>query len=281
MKSQKEKIKMSFGKKAKVKQTDWTIGGRDISNTAVPLYQENLQKIADYNLGGEMDKYMNKYYGLNSDRNNEFLTAYQRATGKQTGNNYAATSGGYSSSGQRQYDDLQKYYDHLAASLQDYGVTGAANLAQAGYGNLLQANNAYNNAYGLGENYSKIDQANDLIDQENKNWYSNALSGVGGALSAIPTPFTKAIGGAMMLGGAGTKLDTSNAWEVLGNNQAGAAARQAQLGNLTGAGAGLGQGYLGFMDNFNNNNGQWWTAGKGNLNYLARNIMKPQKEEGQ
>lgn len=37
-----------MAKEAKIKQTDWTTGGRDISNKAIPYYQEGLDQLHDY-----------------------------------------------------------------------------------------------------------------------------------------------------------------------------------------------------------------------------------------
>ena len=212
-----------MAKQAKLPQTDWTRGGRDISNTAIPLYQSNLQRMDTYlsDPQAALDSYLNKYYGANAIQNQDFLNAYNRAMGQRTGANYAATGGGYTSSGQRAYDDSQKYYNDLASRLNQYGISTSYNMANQDYQNMLNANSAYHNAYGLGKNYSNIEQQNALADQQNKNWFSSALSGVGNAAMAI-APFTGvaapfvAGAGALASGvGGATALDTSNAMNTM------------------------------------------------------------------
>ena len=91
-----------MAKQAKIPQTEWTRGGRDISNTAIPLYQSNLQRMDEYlqDPTARMDMYMNKYYGPNSVDTQDLIRAYNRAMGNATGQNYSATTGGYTSSGQ-------------------------------------------------------------------------------------------------------------------------------------------------------------------------------------
>ena len=130
-----------MGKKAKKIQTDYTTGGRDISNTAIPLYQKNLNLISEYNSDPTrtIDMYKNKYY-TNTANQSDFLTDYNRAMTNKTNANYSATGGGYSSSGQRAYDDAQRYWNDRAARLEDYGVQSAASMAQNYYNNLLNAN---------------------------------------------------------------------------------------------------------------------------------------------
>ena len=37
-----------MGKQAKIPQTDYTIGGRDISNTAIPYYKKGVTQLGNY-----------------------------------------------------------------------------------------------------------------------------------------------------------------------------------------------------------------------------------------
>lgn len=209
-----------MAKQAKIKQTDYTKGGRDISNTAIPLYQSNLKRMDEYlqDPQAAMDAYLNKYYGKNAIQNQDFLRQYNRAMGQRTGANYAATGGGYTSSGQRAYDDQQRYYNDLASRLNQYGIGQSKNMAISDYNAMLSANPAYQTAYQQGQSYSNIDQYNDLVDQANNNWWSNAMSAGGKVLSAIPTPWTQAIGAGLQGAGALTSVDTSGAMNaVMGN----------------------------------------------------------------
>ena len=220
-----------MAKQAKLPQTDWTRGGRDISNTAVPLYKDSLGR-----LGGYLDdprkytqQYLDEYYGANAIQNQDFLRAYNRNMSNRTGANWAATGGGYSTSGQRAYDDQQRYYNDLASRLQQYGINSARNMYQGDVNNELNAQQAYNAAYGLGKNYSNIEQQNALADQQNKNWFSSALSGIGNAAMAIApftgvaAPFVAGAGALASGAGAGTSLDTTNAMNTMasiyGGNQ--------------------------------------------------------------
>lgn len=176
-----------MAKRAKKIQTDYTTGGHDISQTAIPLYQQNLTRMDNYlsDPTSTIDDYLNKYYS-NTSAQSDFLRNYNRAMSGTTANNYAATSGGYSSSGQRAYDDVQRYMNDYASRLYDYGVSSAANMAQNYYNNLLSANPYYQQAYSLGKDYSDIEQYNNAVNQANKNWLSNITGAVGGVLSAFP-----------------------------------------------------------------------------------------------
>lgn len=193
---------MAF-KRAKKKQTDYNIAGKAISDTAAPLYQQNLNRMDEYlsDPTARQDMYMNKYFNADNAENNDFLRNYQRAMANTTGNNYSATSGGYSSSGQRAYDDNQRYWNDLSSRLQGNNVANAYSMANNDYNNILNANASYQNAYGLGKAYSDVDQYNDMVNKSNRNWFSNIMSGVGGALSATNLPGAQLAGG--LLSGAG------------------------------------------------------------------------------
>lgn len=204
-----------MAKKAKKIQTDYTRGGRDISNTAIPLYQTILQQMADYNNNpsARIDEYLDKYY-TNTTAQNDFLREYNRAMANKTAQNYSATGGGYSSAGQRSYDDLQRYENKLASQLYDQGVANAAAMAQQDFSNLLNAGNAYNQAYNLGKGYSDIEQYNNMVKQNNK-WYNQigqVLPAVGSAIgSKFGGPVGSAIGGAIGNGlGGMMSVDTSD-----------------------------------------------------------------------
>lgn len=226
---------MAF-KRSKKKQTDYNIGGKAISDTAIPLYQKNLTRMDDYlsDPTARQDEYMNKYFSTDNAQNSDFLRNYQRAMANVTGNNYSATSGGYSSSGQRAYDDNQRYWNDLGSRLQGNNVSTAYSMANQDYQNMLGANSSYQNAYGLGKAYSDVDQYNDLVDQSNKNWYSNVMSTIGQGLSAIPDPLTSTIGAALQIGGNFTSNnagDLVDSMSGLGENNRATAGGTSSLGN--------------------------------------------------
>ena len=193
----------------KVKQTDYTKGGRDISNTAIPLYQNNLTRMDEY-LADPMaaqDEYMNKYYNANTAQNTDFRRAYQRDMAKMTANNYAATNGGYSSLGNRSYVDNQRNWNDAAARLYQQGVDSAYNMASQDYNNMLSANSAYANAYKLGEDYSRIDQFNDQVDQANSQGWNSLMDAAGEAGMKSGNPYAMAIGAALKVGAGMTRKD--------------------------------------------------------------------------
>lgn len=201
-------------KMAKKIQTDYTRGGKAISDTAIPYYQNTLTTLNDYiqNPYSTVDTILDKYYGNNAMQN-DFLRNYNRAMANTTANNFAATGGGFSSSGQRAYNDQQRYQNDLASRLQQYGVGQAFSGQQQLYNQALQATPAFQNAYNLGKEYSDIQQYNNLADQNNSflNQISGIGSGVGQVLSAIPTPWTQGIGAALQVGGNLGSTDVSQA----------------------------------------------------------------------
>ena len=204
-------------KKSKIKQTDYTRGGRDISNTAIPLYQDTLRAMGDYNNNTQsyIDSYLDKYYGANTARNNDFIRNYNRAMTNRAASNYSATGGGYSSAGQRAYDDSQRYYNDLASRMYDQGVSTSAQMAQNYYNNLLNGASTYNNAYKLGEDYSNIDQYNDQIDQSRNNWIGNVMNVAGDVGMSSGNPWGMAIGAALKTGSNFIGKDTTQAENLL------------------------------------------------------------------
>ncbi|MCM1324137.1 MAG: hypothetical protein NC218_08240 [Acetobacter sp.] len=216
-----------MAKVAKKIQTDYTTGGRDISNTAIPLYQENLGRVDQYlaDPTSTIDKYLDKYY-TNTSNESDFLRQYNRAMAGQTGRNYNATQGGYSSLNQMNYDDLQRYQNDLASRLRDYGVTSSAQLAQNYYNSLLAGNQTYNTAYGLGKDYSDIEQYNNAVKQHNK--FLNQLGGMAGTLgtvagAAVGGPVGAAMGNALGSAlGSTIQTDTSNVLGEVGRATGGA-----------------------------------------------------------
>lgn len=216
-----------MAKMAKDTQTDYTRGGKQISDTAIPLYTKNLERMDSYleNPSRSIDAYLDRYFNPeNTASYNDFLRNYTRQMANTTAHNYAATGGGYSTSGQRAYDDQQRYQNDLASRLREQGVGTAYTMANTDFSNLRGANADYYNAYNLGKSYSDIERYNNMVDQNNS--FLNQLSGVAGSagkvLSAIPTPWTMAIGGALQGASAIGSTDVSNLASALGAGSAGA-----------------------------------------------------------
>lgn len=262
---------MAF-KHAKKKQTDYNIGGKAISDTAIPLYQKNLTRMDEYlsDPTARQDMYLDKYYGANNVDQSDFLRNYKRAMGQTTANNYSATSGGYSSSGQRAYDDNQRYWNDEAARLRNQGVTSSYNMANQDYQNMVGANSSYLNAYGLGKAYSDVDQYNDAVNKANSNWYSGVMSSVGKGLQAIPNPWTQAIGAGLSAAGS---LTDNGAEDLLNSmNSSGSAAgniRSGEGGSSNDLGSAFQTGYTGIatlINDWKTGNKKYypkWAGGKG------------------
>lgn len=225
-----------MAKMAKQKQTDYTKGGRDVSNTAIPYWQNALGYADDYLADPTkyIDTYLNKYWSNNANQS-DFLRNYNRAMAGTTANNYAATQGGYSSAGKRAYNDQQYYQNDLASRLQTQGVKGASDMANSWYGNLLNTLPQYQAAYGAGKAYSDVDQYNYIAKQNNS--FGNQLASNAGAIGTIAgaalAPFTGgaslAIGSALGKGLQGAlSIDPSSALLAAG------------LGSSSGGSAGTG-----------------------------------------
>lgn len=201
-----------MAKEAKIKQTDWTTGGRDISNTAIPLYQEGLGQLGDYmsNVQNRLDPYLENYIDLaQASQKNDLMRSFYDATSKTTANNYNAMNGGYSSANQGTYDDVQRYYNDLASRLYTQGLESANTMANNEYNMLTGALNSYHNAYNLGERYSAIDQYNDMVDQANDNMWTGVLNTLGDIGMSIPNPWTMAIGAGLKTVGTAFGKDFS------------------------------------------------------------------------
>lgn len=245
-----------MAKQAKDTQTGWTRQGKRIADVASPLYEKNLLRMDDYlsDPTAAMQMYLDKYYNPNtSAQYSDFLRNYNRAMANTTANNYSATNGGYTSSGQRAYDDAQRYQNDLASRLQDYGVANAYQMAAGDYGNMLNANNAYHNAYGLGKAYSDIERYNNMVNQANGagNIAGNLMGGVGKVFSSIPLGWTQAAGAGLQGAGGLMSVDTSNLAAKLGAGSAQGAGSGTAGGLFGDTFANLGQGLVATANNPN------------------------------
>lgn len=227
-----------MAKMAKDTQTDYTRGGKQISDTAIPLYTKNLERMDSYleNPSRSIDAYLDRYFNPeNTASYNDFLRNYTRQMANTTAHNYAATGGGYSTSGQRAYDDQQRYQNDFAARLREQGIGAAYTMANTDFSNLRGANADYFNAYGLGKPYSDIERYNNMVDQNNSFWnqIGGVLPAVGSAVGSIWGPAGAAVGNAVGgLAGNAMSTDTSSLQSVLGaggTNQAAYNAAQGQM----------------------------------------------------
>ena len=239
-------------KEAKIKQTDWTKGGRDISNKAIPYYQEGLDQLHDYtkNVQNRLDPYIEKYINpATAAEQSDFMRNYQRAMGQQTAQNYAATGGGYSSANQLGYDDLQRYYNDYASRLYNQGLTAADQLANNEYDIIQGSLGAYGNAYKLGENYSNIDQYNDMVDQANSNVWTDWMNTLGNVGLASGNIYAMAAGAALKGVGKAFGKDFS-AMDGLRARATGTAANSGQYSNSASNRVGLDKGLIKILSQF-------------------------------
>lgn len=196
-------------KRSEIPQTDWTRQGKELADTAVPYWKENLNQLGSYmeNIQNRYDPYLKYVNAGQAAAQSDFMRNYQRAMGELTGNNYSATGGGYSSLGQRAYSDEQRYYNDLAARLYQQGLDWAADQAGQEWTMLTQTPNVWNQAYQKGQAYSNIDQYNQLVDEANSNWWSTPMDVLGNIGLSSGHPIGMAIGGALKLGSGLTSSD--------------------------------------------------------------------------
>lgn len=244
-------------KESKIAQTDYTRGGKKISDTAIPHYVDNLNQLDAYmkNIQNRLDPYMDYVNLSQAATQNDFLREYQKAMSKMTGNNYASTNGGYSSLNQQNYDDLQGYYDDLQSRYYAQGVNLATNLANQEWNMLAQTPTVWHNAYNAGKAYSDTERYNAMVDDYNSNAWTNIVSTLGDVGLASGNPWGMAAGAALKGVGTAFGKDFSAmdglrqaAAGVRDNNQY-SSGQSSTLGNLGGNLAG----YLQNFDWYNKN----------------------------
>lgn len=205
---------MALGKKQKATASQLERENQQLGRDAYTQMQPAIDRYGD--LASNPDEYrqqmINTYYDPNksaqwSDAQRQML----RTLGNATARNYNATHGGYSSSGNRAYDDQVRAVNDYAARLWDAGVTGGNNLYQSDLGTARQYVDDLGNIHNLAAAADNIDAYNNLVDQSNKNRFSGILSNVGGVIGSIPTPLTRGIGAGLSLAGAATAKDYSDA----------------------------------------------------------------------
>lgn len=241
-----------MAKRSKMPQTDWTRQGKEIADTAVPYWKENLHQLGNYmeNIQNRYDPYLEYMNAGQAAQQSDFMRNYQRAMGELTGNNYSATGGGYSSLGQRAYDDQQRYYNDLAARMYSQGLDWASNQADREWTMLTNTPAVWNNAYQQGQNYSNIDQYNQLVDKANDNWWSAPMNVLGDIGLSSGNPWGMAIGGALKLGAGLTDTDAGQ----LADSLRGTNTSQRQQQQWNNIGKGLGANLQNFMNWYDKKN---------------------------
>ena len=220
---------MSFGNKQPQTKTQYETENQQIGREAFTKMGDALNRYGD--MASNPDTYrknlLNDYY--NSD-NSALWSDAQRATRRNlmdaTANNYAATHGGYSSAGNKYYDDVTRRMNDYNARLWDYGVNTVNNMYDSDLTNARKYYGDLGSTHDLARTGDAIDAYNDVIKQSNKNAWTGMLSNAGKVVSAIPTPWTRAIGAGMMVAGNAFSKDYSDSLARLQNeispSQAGA-----------------------------------------------------------
>ncbi|MBQ2350090.1 MAG: hypothetical protein II393_02320 [Cytophagales bacterium] len=209
---------MGFGKKQEVKKTKSEKENQQLGRQAYPSIQPAADRIG--NLAMNPDEYrqtqLNTYYGPNTATWSDAMRNYQRRMGDVTANNYAATHGGYTSAGQKLYDDTQRYQNDLAARLYDKGVQSVnnmlnqdTNLAQNYYKDMLYQHN-------LAAQPDSIDAYNEAVRKANSNRWTGILDNLGSAVENYAPGYWKAIGTGMRLGANAGSTDTSDVLALRG-----------------------------------------------------------------
>lgn len=211
---------MTFGKKAKQVKTQYETENQNLGRAAYPKIEPTLNRISDLTMNP--DEYrkniIDTYY--NSDNSAQWSDTQRnirRNMANATANNYAATHGGYSSAGQKYYDDVTRAMNDYNSRLWDYGVSGANNMYNS---DLTNTNNYYKtllSTHDLAKTGDAIDAYNQQVDKANKQWWTNALNQVGSAVEALAPGPWKAIGTGMRVGGWAGSTDYGDSLARLGS----------------------------------------------------------------
>lgn len=208
---------MAFGKQAKTPKTQYQTEAQQLGRDAYGRITPTLNRVE--NLTMNPDDYRKEHINdlFNSGAQwNDAMRNYRRQMSAATANNYNATGGGYSSSGQRLYDDVQRGLNDYNARLYDTGVRTVEDLLS----NDRSAANSYYktllNQHAMASQPDALDSYNQMLDKQNKNWWSNALGGIGNAVEQYAPGYFKLIGSAMKTGAYAGSTDYSNALNGLG-----------------------------------------------------------------
>lgn len=191
---------MAFGKKASQPKTQTQVEGQELGRSAYGDIQPTYSRVRDLAMNPDdyRQSHINDFFNTGASWN-DTLTQSKRALGQATANNYNAMNGGYSSAGQKYYNDTQKGVNDYNARLYDAGVQTVNNML--GLDSSL-AQNAYKNAlnqWGFANEGDQIDTYNNLVKKANNNSWTGLLNTAGDVASMFG-PIGKGIGAAMKAG---------------------------------------------------------------------------------
>lgn len=233
-----------FGKKQKQVKTQYETENQQLGRQAYPYIQPAMDRMNDLSMNPDKYRqdYINKYFGKDTAEWNDAMRNYQRIMGNTTANNYNATHGGYSSAGQKLYNDTQRNQNDLISRLNSAGVSGSQTLLNNDLTNTANLYNTLNNQHAMAKTGDAIDEYNKLVDKSNKNAWTSWLNDLGAVGEALAPGPWKAIGTGMRVGGWLGSNDYSDAMARLGgqiglsSNPADYANGATDLGAITSSG---------------------------------------------
>ncbi|MBP5596342.1 MAG: hypothetical protein J6Y02_13225 [Pseudobutyrivibrio sp.] len=210
---------MTFGKKEPIKKTQYETENQEIGRSAYPKIQPTLDRIGDLTMNPDeyRQKMMNTYYDPNKTASwSDLQRAINTNLSNATARNYNTMAGGYSSSGQKYYDQNTRAMNDLAARYYDNALSGANALYQNDLGNTQKYYGTLLGTHDLAKAPDAIDSYNDLVKESNKQWWANALNELGAVGEALAPGPWKAIGTSMRIGGWAGSKDYGDAMARLG-----------------------------------------------------------------
>lgn len=266
---------MALGKKSKQTKTQYETENQQLGREAYPKISPTLDRIGDLTMNPAQYRQdiLNNYY--NSENSAKWSDAQRntlRTLVNATANNYAATHGGYSSAGNKYYDDTTRAVNDYNARLWDAGVGRANEMYNK---DLANTNNYYSTLLGqhnLAKTPDAIDAYNKVVDQANKNAWTTLANSAGQVIGSIPTSYTRAIGAGLQLAGHAGSTDYSDALARLGGeiNQEALGGRQQYINPATNLNVALSD-----IDKHYQGSGDWDKL----RNWITRNNQQGEQTE--
>lgn len=210
---------MALGKKAKQTKTQYENENQALGRAAYPKIQPTLDRIGDLTMNPDQYRkdILNDYYNSeNSARWSDAQRNALRTLANATANNYSATHGGYSSAGNKYYDDTTRAVNDYNARLWDVGVNSANDMYNKDLTNTQSYYKTLLGQHDLAQRPDAIDTYNQVIDKANKNAWTGIANTAGSVIGSIPTPVTRAIGAGLQLAGNIGSTDYSDTLSRLG-----------------------------------------------------------------
>lgn len=250
---------MSFGNKQPQTKTQYETENQQIGREAFTKMGDALNRYGD--MASNPDTYrkniLNDYYDSdNSALWSDAQRAARRNLTNATANNYAATHGGYSSAGNKYYDDVTRRMNDYNARLWDYGVNSANTMYNSDLSNARQYYGDLGNTHDLAKTGDAIDAYNSMLKESNKRWWTEPLAQVGTAVESLAPGWWKLIGTGMKAGANAFSKDYSDGLARLSGQFGGNNDPTAFKNSATDVGGLISSGVNGYMN---------WGGLKGNI----------------